>query len=66
MLKKEGKFKKYIFNVLFVFTRKGNSKQPVWFYSEFFFRERPNQWLNEPITPFSFFPPFAFFPAPQN
>jgi hypothetical protein len=22
---------------LFVFTRKGNSSQPVWFYSDFFF-----------------------------
>ncbi len=27
---------------------------------------RQNQWLNEPITPFSLFQPFAFFLAPQN
>jgi hypothetical protein len=27
---------------------------------------RHDHWLNEPITPFSFFLPFALFLAPQN
>jgi hypothetical protein len=30
-----------------------------------FFWERHDHWLNEPITPFSFFPPLALFLAPQ-
>jgi hypothetical protein len=36
------------------------------FIHNFFVGERHNLWLNEPITPFSFFPPFALFLAPQN
>jgi hypothetical protein len=51
---------------LFVFTRKGNSRQPVWVYSEFFFGERHNQWLYDPFTPFSFFPTLLLFLAPEN
>jgi hypothetical protein len=50
---------------LFVLTHKGNSGQPVWFHSEFFWGESYDHWLNEPITHFSFFPPFALFLAPQ-
>jgi hypothetical protein len=42
---------KAIAMLLFVFTRKGNFRQPVLFKS---------------LTPFSFFPPFALFLAPQN
>jgi hypothetical protein len=32
----------------------------------FFVGKRHDYWLNEPITPFSFFPPFAYFLTPQN
>jgi len=31
------------------------------FIHNFFWGERHDRWLNEPITPFSFFPPFALF-----
>jgi hypothetical protein len=35
------------------------------FIHNFLGGERHDRWLNEPITPFSLFPPFALFLAPK-
>jgi hypothetical protein len=53
---------------LFVFPAKEIPDSLSGFIHIFFWGggERHNQWLNEPITPFSVFPPFALFLAPQN